>query len=143
MLVVDASIWVSRFLPADETHQESRRWLERYFRSGGQLVEPVLLLVELSAAISRRTGSAELARQTAERVSRVRSIRFVSLDRRLGALATRVAAERRLRGADSIYVATAYRLGLPLVTWDREQLERSAGMVEVSTPVETDPYPNH
>ena len=58
MLVVDASVWVSRFLPADETHQESRRWLERYFRSGGQLVEPVLLLVELSAAISRRTGSA-------------------------------------------------------------------------------------
>ena len=141
MLVVDGSVWVSRYLPAEETHQASREWLERYFRAGGQLVEPMLLLVELSAAISRRTGAADVAQETAERLTRLRSIRFVAVDRRLGVEATRVAADRRLRGADAIYTAVAHRLGIPLVTWDREQLERADGLVRVGTPNEIEPEP--
>ena len=66
MMVVDGSVWVSRYLPVEETHDVSREWLEKYFRAGGQLVEPVLLLVELSAAISRRTGAADVALEAAE-----------------------------------------------------------------------------
>jgi predicted nucleic acid-binding protein len=141
MLVVDGSVWVSRYLPAEETHDASREWLESYFRAGGQLVEPMLLLVELAAAISRRTGDADVAMETAERLTRLRSIRFVSVDQRLGVMATRIAADRRLRGADAIYAAVARRLGIPLLTWDREQLERASGFIRVGTPDEIDPVP--
>ena len=141
MLVVDASVWVSRYLPAEETHDASREWLESYFPAGGQLVEPMLLLVELSAAISRRTGAADVAWETAERLTRLRGIRFVPLDRRLGVMATRVAADRRLRGADAIYAAVAHRLAVPLVTWDREQLDRAGGLIRVGTPDEIEPIP--
>jgi predicted nucleic acid-binding protein len=141
MLVVDGSVWVSRYLPAEDTHDASREWLEKYFRAGGQLVEPVLLLVELSAAISRRTGAPDLAIETADRLSRLRSIRFVSVDRGLGVMATRIAADRRLRGADAIYAAVAHRLGIPLLTWDREQIERGSGFIRVGTPDEIEPIP--
>jgi predicted nucleic acid-binding protein len=141
MLVVDGSVWVSRYLPAEETHDSSREWLERYFRAGGQLVEPMLLLVELAAAISRRTGAADIALETAQQLTRLRSIRFVAVDRRLGAMATQIAADRRLRGADAIYAAVASRLGIPLLTWDREQLERSGGFIRTATPDEIEPIP--
>jgi predicted nucleic acid-binding protein len=141
MLVVDGSVWVSRFLPAEETHQESREWLERHIRAGGQLVEPLLLLVELSASISRHTGDAGLARETAERLTTLRSVRFVPLDRRLTALATRMAADMRLRAADAMYIAIAHQLGLPLLTWDRAQFERG-GAIRIGTPREMAPLPS-
>ena len=141
MLVVDASVWVSRYLPTEETHDASRQWLESYLRAGGQIVEPVLLLVELSAAISRCTGATDVAWETSERLTRLRGIRFVPLDRRLGVMATRVAADRRLRGADAIYAAVAHRLEIPLVTWDREQLARATGLIRVGTPDEIEPIP--
>lgn len=139
MLVVDGSVWVSRYLPAEETHERSREWLERYLRSGGQIVEPILLLVELSAAISRRTGDADAAVETSEQLTRLRSIRFVPVDRSLGVMATRIAADGRLRGADAIYAAVAHRLGIPLLTWDREQLERAGSFARVGTPDEMEP----
>ncbi len=141
MMVVDGSVWVSRYLPAEETHHASREWLESCLRAGGQLVEPMLLLVELSAAISRRTGATDVAMETADRLTRLRSIRFVSVDRRLGVMATRMAADRRLRGADAVYAAVAHRLGIPLLTWDREQLERAGGFIRVGTPDEIEPVP--
>ncbi len=141
MLVVDGSVWVSRYLPQEDTHHPSREWLEEYFRTGGQVVEPVLLLVELAAAISRRTGAVDVAQETARQLTRLRCLRFVPLDQRLGALATRVAADRRLRGADAVYAAVAYRLGIPLLTWDQEQLERAGGLLRVGTPNEMEPDP--
>lgn len=136
MMVVDASVWVSRYLPTEDTHRASREWLEGYFRTGGRLAEPMILLVEISAAISRRTGAAGTARETAEQLTRLRGISFLPVDRRLAAVATWLAADRQLRGADALYVAVAHRLGVPLVTWDREQLERAGSLVRVATPDE-------
>ena len=43
----------------------------------------------------------------------------------------------RLRGADATYVAVAQRLDLPLITWDREQLERASRLITVRSPVES------
>jgi predicted nucleic acid-binding protein len=45
-----------------------------------------------------------------------------------------VAADLGLRGADAVYVALAHQLGLTLVTWDREQLTRTASMIVSRTP---------
>ena len=51
---------------------------------------------------------------------------LVDLDHQRARLTADVAADLRLRGADATYVAAAQELNLPLVSWDREQIERGA-----------------
>jgi SAM-dependent methyltransferase len=62
--------------------------------------------------------------------------RFIPVDRVLSGLAARLAAECRLRGCDAIYAALARREGVPLVTWDEQQRNRAAPVVEALTPSE-------
>ena len=45
-----------------------------------------------------------------------------------------VAARHRLRGADEVYVATASLFAAELVTLDKEQLARGAGVVRTFRP---------
>lgn len=41
-----------------------------------------------------------------------------------------------MRAPDVLYVALAVELGVPLISWDRQQRERAATLVDVMTPVE-------
>jgi antitoxin (DNA-binding transcriptional repressor) of toxin-antitoxin stability system len=50
--------------------------------------------------------------------------------------ATELAAQYRIRGCDSTYVAVPYRLRLKLITWDEQQRKRATGAVEALTPLE-------
>ena len=53
-----------------------------------------------------------------------------------GETAAAIAAQQFLRGADAVYVALAGQLRMPLVTWDKELLERAAAVVPTLTPAE-------
>jgi predicted nucleic acid-binding protein len=53
-----------------------------------------------------------------------------------GEKAAALAAQQFLRGAHAVYVALAKQLGAPLVTWDKELLERAAAVVPTLTPSE-------
>jgi len=132
--VVDASVWVSRFVPRDPHHAASTRWLAGTTSAEGLLAAPALLLPEVTGPIARVTGSARLAHRAVAQILRIRGVRIVALDRELAHDAARLAADLRLRGADAVYVALAQRLGIPLVTLDGEQLDRGAAVVEVRRP---------
>jgi len=134
MTVVDASVWVSRLVPQDVHHVQSRSWLEQYTADGNLLVAPVILLPEVAGAVARRTGLSELGQQAIQAILRIPGLRLVTLDSRLGLEAARLAADLRLRGADAVYVAVAHRLRLPLITWDEEQRLRAATAIVVRTP---------
>jgi len=43
--------------------------------------------------------------------------------------AERLGLERRLRGADALYAATAARLGCPFLSWDRELVARGGAQL--------------
>lgn len=133
MFVVDASVWVARYLPSDENHDSSSQWLHKVFESGRQIVGPTLLLPELAGPISRSAGERVAVRALSE-VSRMPTVRLVALAQTGAVLAARLAALLRLRGADAVYVALATELAMTLVTWDREQLERAANAARVRTP---------
>ncbi len=45
-----------------------------------------------------------------------------------------IAADLRLRAGDATYVALAYQLNIPLISWDNEQLERASNLVTTYTP---------
>ncbi len=133
-MVIDASVWVSYFLPHDKHHAVTVSWLEALTKAGDALSAPTFLLPELAGAIARRSGSPELGMEAAKQVVGWPSMQMVPQDEALIALATQVAAELPVRGADSMYIAAAKLLGSPLVTWDDEQLSRGGRIVPTQSP---------
>lgn len=134
MIVLDASVWVSGLVSEDVNHRTSRKWLENSAARAEKHVVPVLLTVEVAGAIARRTGSTDLARRALQQVLRFPLLRLIPVGQRLSKEAARLAAQLGLRGADAVYVATAYLLTLSLITWDQDQMVRSAQIITVSTP---------
>jgi predicted nucleic acid-binding protein len=132
--VVDASVWVSRLVPGDIHHHRSQAWFEARATDGSLLVAPLIVLAEVAGAISRRTGRPRLARRSVQLIQRLPSLRLVSVEAALAKSAAELAADHSLRGADALYVATAQQLGLPLITLDTEQLERSPLVVPTGAP---------
>lgn len=136
MIVVDASVWVSRFLPDDTFHQSSRTWLLETTTAGKALVAPTIMLAELAGSIARRTGNDQLGYQIVQQIRQLPSLQLIAVDDGLGELAAQIASTYRLRGADAVYLAVAQRLQIPMVSWDREQLERAAALVKTYQPGE-------
>jgi predicted nucleic acid-binding protein len=133
MIVVDASVWVSYLLPPDVNHEVSRRWLATHLSEGQIVVAPVLLLAEVGGAIARQTRP-QLGQRAIDSLLSIPNLRLVSIDHASGIRAARTAVAHQLRGADALYVETAATLKVPLVSWDRQQLDRAAGLVQVYVP---------
>ncbi|MGH7301490.1 MAG: type II toxin-antitoxin system VapC family toxin [Candidatus Rokuibacteriota bacterium] len=131
---MDASVIVSRLVRHDANHEASRQWLTRHIAAGGLLITPALLLPEVAGAVARRTGRPRLARRAVNAVLRLPELRLVPVDDVLAREAASVAGTLRMRGADAVYIAIAAGLRLPLVTWDTEQRDRAARLVEVLIP---------
>lgn len=135
MVVIDASVLVSDAVSTDINHVVSRNWLRSYINNGNEIVVPTLVLPELSGPVMRRTQSnAGLAGLAVTQFKSLPRLRLVEIDQTLAENAAQLAITLRLRGADAIYVALAQQLNIPLVTWDNEQLNRAAGIVQTFTP---------
>ena len=132
-VVVDASMWVSRLYFSDAHHARSESWFAAQ-RADTLLVAPVIVLAEVASAFARRTGEPTMALEIIARLRAIPTLSLVVVDEPIGALAARLAAEHALRGADAVYVATALRLGLPLVSLDQQQLDRAQAVVTVISP---------
>ena len=131
LLVVDASVWVSRLVAKDVFHSLVKAWMETLRDRGVTFLSPALLLPEVAGAISRRTRDTKLARQALDSLQNLPGLRLVQMDQLTVQGASRLAADLGLRGADSVYVAVAARLNLPLATLDADQNERAASAVTV------------
>lgn len=136
VVVIDASVWISRLTRGDVNHTSSLTWMQPYTDNDGILAAPDLLLLEVAASISRRTGRVEAARQALEYVT-ANMAQLASVDTLLAG-AIEVSITLRLRAGDALYVALAHQLGIPLISWDKEQLARAAPLVETYSP---DMYP--
>jgi predicted nucleic acid-binding protein len=132
-VVLDASIWVSRLISQDEFHTLVKSWMEQQREAGVQFISPALLLAEVGGAISRRTGDSVLGKRAITQLENLPGLRLVEMDNELVHEAARLAAELGLRGADSVYVAVASQLSLPLVTFDIDQRERAQARVTIQS----------
>lgn len=133
-MIVDASVWVAAVLEQDGHHRISLAFVEQLAQAGRRVSVPLLTWVEIAGAITRRTGDAASGIRAVSLFSAQPWVRGVLLDDRLAAEATRLAAGLRLRGADAVYVALASLRREPLLTLDREMLERAAAAIEVLSP---------
>jgi len=132
--VVDASVWVSLFILSDVHHARTRAWFEATVANGTPIAAPAVVLAEIAGAVARRTGIPAEGDAAVRLTTAVPKVRLVNVDRRVASRAASLAAGLRLRGTDAVYVAVADLLGVPLVTWDAEQIERASGRVNTVQP---------
>lgn len=130
----DASVFLNAFNPSQAGHENSRRALQWLQEEAAPIVAPALLLPETAAAIARGAGDPALTGRFARAVARLPHLILVPLDLKLARQAADLAVNLYSRGADAVYVAVAIRFGSVLLTLDKEQRERAATQVTVSTP---------
>jgi predicted nucleic acid-binding protein len=139
VIVVDASVWVSRFVAGDVNHVASREWLEAYLGRGRLAYAPMVLLAEIGGAVSRRSGDPTFAGGVVQALRELPQLRLMPVDRGLGVSAARLATDLGLRGTDATYVAVAQLLHVPLLTLDRDQHTRGGRVITTHTPASIDP----
>ncbi len=136
MITIDASVHINALNTAEAGSAVSQACLHRLIEQQQAMCSPTLLLVELAAAAARALNDDDLALELVQAVRSLPGQLWVDLDEDLAAEAAQLTAEARLRGADAIYAAVARRYGAPLLTRDRQQLERLPPSVVVLTPEE-------
>jgi predicted nucleic acid-binding protein len=131
---IDASVFIASARTQEPHHTANLDFLDQLQAQQPNVFCPSLALPECSAALARRTGNTALAQRLVSIVKNFIGMRLVTLSIPLAERAAQIAAVRRLRGADSVYVAVAEEFAATLVTWDGEMLQRGATMVTTMTP---------
>lgn len=134
MTVIDASVYVALVNASEPDHERSWTWFEQSKVAGEMISAPTILLAEVAAAISRGSGDAALVHQVVRQLENANMVELVSVTRTMARQAAAIAAEHRIRGCDSVYIALARQLDTGLVTLDHQQLERGNAVVVVSEP---------
>jgi predicted nucleic acid-binding protein len=133
-VTIDASVFVSAFTPTEPAHQASKSLMLKIREQSTPIIVPVLVLPEISAALSRGQGKPELGKAFVQELRGFPNTTFINVDETVATLAVDIAATNRLRGSDAIYAAVALRFGTELVTLDKEQLDRLPNVLSVRSP---------
>ena len=133
-VTIDASVFVSAFTPTEPAYQVSKTFMLNVREQSVPIIVPVLVLPEISAALSRGQGKPELGLAFVRELRNFPNTTFIDVDDGIATLAVEVAAQNRLRGSDAIYAAVSLRFGTELITLDKEQLERLPKVLPVRVP---------
>jgi predicted nucleic acid-binding protein len=125
IITVDSSVIISSLLPVEKRHDEACAIWNRVLSGEIPAVMPYSVLVEVVAAVRRRTGSEVLAIETLRMLEGLSNVSFVMLDRRSAVKACRIAAKTSLRGMDALVVQVAREYHAELITFDLEMLQKS------------------
>ena len=125
-VTVDSSVIISSLLPAERRHEEARSIWDKVLNGDYAAVMPYSVLVEVVAAIKRRTGSELLAIEMQKTLEGMEAVSFVMLDGRSATRACRIAAKTGLRGMDALVVQVAKEYKAELLTFDEEMRQKAA-----------------
>jgi predicted nucleic acid-binding protein len=134
MAVIDASVYVALINARESEHSSSWAWFEQAEAAQEPIVAPVILLAEVSAALSRGVGDPALAHQAVRQLLSSEVIELTPVTTTVTERAAAIAADHRIRGCDAVYVALAEQLDDCLVTLDQQQFERGTAVVTVRKP---------
>jgi len=130
-LTLDSSVIVAALREQEEKHEVCKRLLERVKNGEFIALESYTVLVEVVAAIKRRTGSEHLAERVKSGLENIDSINFLDLISIRADDAADIAKETGVRGMDAIVIQVAKEFGSPLVSLDIEMTERSRFIVDI------------
>lgn len=120
LLTLGSSLIVAALRRQETQHQQCLALLGTVVSGLHRAVEPLIVLVDVVDAISRRSGSGRLASRIERDLLTLPNVQFVELDRIRATGAAEAARLTGLHGMDAIVVATAREFGSTLVTPDME-----------------------
>ena len=130
-LVLDSSVIIASLVEKEEKHAKCRQLLQRVKDGEFTVLEPYTVLVEVVAAIRRRTGSESLAERIGEDLQRIGNVYFLELLSQRAAKAATVAKSTGLRGMDAILVQIAQEFDAILISLDEEILKKAGRVVKI------------
>ncbi|MCO6449928.1 MAG: type II toxin-antitoxin system VapC family toxin [Caldilineales bacterium] len=134
MPVIDASVYVALVNTNEQSHDEARSWFREAALTQQTILAPSILVTEVASALSRGTDDVALARRVTSQIMHSRIIQLLPVTVALAEQAAAIAIDHRVRGCDAIYLALASQSNGTLITLDRQQLERGAGVIKTSRP---------
>ncbi len=133
-IVIDASVFVAAAVSEEVDHGEAFSLLSRLPELNFSLHVPTLAILEVSAALARRTARPSAGRVAGERILEMPGITIHQLTYEQMTAGLRLLAHAPLRGADLVYATLAQFTDSVLVTLDREMLKAAAKAIVVRRP---------
>jgi len=123
-LTVDSSIIVSSLLENEPRHKEALKIWNSVLSGKNAAIIPYSVFVEVVAAVRRRTGSEELAREVAKQLLEIETIFFVGLDSKSAQESAELATKTGVRGMDALVLQVARDFNTELMSFDEEMMHK-------------------
>ncbi|MEK7208449.1 MAG: type II toxin-antitoxin system VapC family toxin [Patescibacteria group bacterium] len=128
-LTVDSSVFVAAFREEEPCSREALHFVSDIEKGLHTVVTPTTVILEVIAAIRRRTASCELARNVGEKLLTLPTISLIDITAFRMAQYLDIASESGLAGMDGIVVGVAREFDVPLLTLDQEIISRGRLLV--------------
>ena len=130
LVTLDSSIIVAALRKTEAHHERCLSLLEKVKDGFYSAVEPYIVLVEIAAALKRRTGSQKLSERVIKDISAIDSIFFLDLDSVRAKRAVEIAQRFSVRGMDAIVIQIAEEFNATLLSLDYEIIKNVASLVK-------------
>ena len=130
-LILDSSVFVAALRKDEKSYPEALRLFQQIKDGKHIAIEPYSVLVEVVAAIRRRTNSNLLANRVKNDFLNIGSLVFVDIDSTIAENAADLAADIGVRGMDAIVIQVAREYNAPMVSMDMEMVEKAKQVVEI------------
>lgn len=130
-ICLDSSVIVTALRKQEKKHLKAKELLTKVKDGSYIAIEPYTVLIEVTAALKRRTGSKEIALRVRDDLLAINTINFMELGFESAAEAAEIASEIGVKGMDAVVIQVAKEFNIPLITLDQEMLEKARTIVDV------------
>jgi predicted nucleic acid-binding protein len=124
-LTLDSSVIIASLLKKEPRYREALKIWSTILSGNNVAIMPYSFLVEVVAAIKRRTGSESLAMEVKQELLNIEMISFVILDDKSAVEVADLAAKTGVRGMDALLIQVAKEFGTELISFDEEMMLKS------------------
>ena len=129
-LTIDSSVIIASLLEKEPRHQEALKIWETVLSGENIAIMPYSVLVEVAAAIRRRTGSEDLAYEVRKAILEIENISFVVLDQKSADEASDLAIQTGVRGMDALVIQVVKEFETELITFDEEMFQKAGKVIK-------------
>jgi predicted nucleic acid-binding protein len=122
MSVIDASVWIALFKKGDMFHEQAKRIIQPLLSNREKMSIPAIAFVEVAGSVKRTMKNADDAREAVLSMKDMELEVFVDFSK-LEPLATEIAINHSIKGADACYLAVPEITRSNLYTFDKQQQE--------------------